>query len=392
MQIGGSRSFTPHLEGKMSEKFYTITLLGDIMLGRLIDQLLPYHVDECEEAKHAASFRKSYKHLQDYDTESPWGNSLDFLRKSDLVLGNLETAATTCAKKWPNKVFNYRMHPANVACLKAAKIAYVSLANNHTLDFCREGLHETIEVLESSGIAYAGAGRTVEEATRPGILRLNPSLTASGETQPEHEIHLFSYSDHPDDWKSVPEFNLIRYDSASKAKLKEQLTKDYTKVPSTPALKIVSVHWGPNYSWNPDEDIRALAHFLIDSCGVDLIQGHSSHHVQGAEVYKGKLIIYGCGDFVDDYAVNPQFRNDLSAAWNVHVVGLSDGRAVLKRLEIFPNRISKFQANLLSRTDSDHNFVCDRVRTLSAQFGTIVDTELGEQGQLIIDIDKNCAR
>ena len=60
-----------------------------------------------------------------------------------------------------------------------------------------------------------------------------------------------------------------------------------------------------------------IAHYLIDDCGIDLIHGHSSHHIQGVETYKGKLIIYGCGDFVDDYALTPTYRNDLSAVWYV---------------------------------------------------------------------------
>lgn len=370
----------------IGHKMYTITLLGDIMLGRLVDQLLPNHVDEPEDAGHAAHFRKSYPHLQRYGLESPWGNSLAFFQKSDLVLGNLETAATTHAKKWPNKVFNYRMHPANIDCLKAAKIAYVSLANNHTLDFGREGLHETVETLENAGIAYAGAGRFLEEAVRPAVLRLPRTSHSAEDTRQDYEIHLYSFSDHPSDWKSVSEFNLVRYDSDSRAKLKELLNAKQPELTSSPALKIVSIHWGPNYSWKPDDDIQSLARFLIDDCAVDLIHGHSSHHIQGLEVYKQKPIIYGCGDFVDDYAVNPQYRNDLSAAWNVLVAESAAGKLESKKLEIFPNRIRKFRANLLTRDDSDHDVVCDRFRALCGEFGTEVSPDLGEQGQLIVNI------
>ena len=60
----------------------------------------------------------------------------------------------------------------------------------------------------------------------------------------------------------------------------------------------------------PQGDIRRLARTLID-LGVDLVHGHSSHHIQGIELYKGKPIFYGCGDFVDDYAVDTKYRNDL---------------------------------------------------------------------------------
>ncbi|KAK5957979.1 hypothetical protein OHC33_001169 [Knufia fluminis] len=372
----------------MAPNAYTLTFLGDLMLGRLIDQLLPEHVHEPKESRHVANMRRIQPDLQNYNNLAPWGNTVDFLKKSDLVLGNLETAATNHPERWPNKVFNYRMHPANVECLKLAGIDYVSLANNHTLDFGREGLLETVRVIEEAGIAHAGAGRSVAEAEKPAVLKLE-RIPASAKDGPlKHEIHLYSFSDHPSDWVSVPEFNLLRYDPESRAKLKGLLTKEHAGLEARPALKIVSVHWGPNYRWEPDDDITTMARFLVDECGVDIIHGHSSHHVQGVEVYKGELIIYGCGDFVDDYAVNAQYRNDLSAAWNVSIIDSSDGRLRPSRLEVFPTRIKSFQAGLLSKEDADHGFVCDRIRTLSADLGTTVESSLGDEGQLIVDIQK----
>jgi len=376
----------PHIA--MASNTYTLTFLGDVMLGRLIDQLLPEHVHEPEESRHVASFRRSHPHLQNYNHATPWGNTLNLLKSSDLVLGNLETAATTHDKKWPSKVFNYRMHPANIECLKLAGVDYVSLANNHTLDFGREGLFETVKVLEQAGIAYAGAGRSVAEAEKPAVLKLERTSPSAEDGVPAHEIHVYSFSNHPKDWSSVPEFNLLRYDSSGRAKVKDLLAKEHPGLSSSPSLRIVSVHWGPNYSWEPDGDIKSMAHFLVDECGVDIIHGHSSHHVQGSEVRKGKLIIYGCGDFVDDYAVNPQFRNDLSAAWNVSVKESPDGKLEPTRLEVFPNRIKSFQAELLSQKEADHGFVCERFRALSANFGTVVESQLGDKGQLIVDLQR----
>lgn len=377
----------------MAPKTYTISFLGDIMLGRLIDQLLPTHVDESDEASHVSAIRKRQPELKDYNSSSPWGNTLSLLNESDLVLGNLETSATTSEEKWPDKVFNYRMHPANIECLKVRKLDYVSLANNHTLDFGRSGLFETVEVLERAGIAYAGAGRTVSEAQRPAVLHIPSSRSqSSGQDPQRHEIHLYSFSDHPSDWEQVPEFNLIRYTEAHQTKMKDILTCKHPDLSSKPALKIVSIHWGPNYAWEPDHDITNLARFLIDECAVDIIHGHSSHHVQGVESYEGTLIIYGCGDFVDDYAVVPSHRNDLSAVWNVIVAEKSNGDGLeLLRLEVFPNRIKSFQAGLIPSDDLDHKFVRDRVTELSAKLGTAVERELGNEGQLVVhlNIDHN---
>jgi poly-gamma-glutamate capsule biosynthesis protein CapA/YwtB (metallophosphatase superfamily) len=115
--------------------------------------------------------------------------------------------------------------------------------------------------------------------------------------------------------------------------------------------------------------------------------------VQGVEVYKGKIIIYGCGDFVDDYALNTEFRNDLGSVWRVLVKekennGKDGGKGlVLDRLEIFPTRVEKFRAMLLDEGAKDHRWVRKRIEELSLDLGTKVREEFGDQGQIIVDID-----
>lgn len=279
------------------------------------------------------------------------------------------------------------MHPANIEALRTAHVAYASLANNHTLDFCEEGLLETVRTLKRAAISFAGAGETREEATRPAVLSL-PSHSGQGSGQPSYALHIYSASDHPRDWTTVANFHLIDYSAATRAHLKSLLTEQ-GELPS-PALKVFSVHWGPNYSWQPSNEIQSLAHFLVDECAVDVVHGHSSHHVQGVERYRGKLIIYGCGDFVDDYAVKQDYRNDLGATWRVTVregkSNIDDGRERLSlhTLEVFPTRIKHFQANLLDVRDADHAWVRDKVTQLSGALGTPVQEELGDQGQLIV--------
>ena len=167
--------------------------------------------------------------------------------------------------------------------------------------------------------------------------------------------------------------------------MKDVLSKRGPLNDITPDLKIVSIHWGPNYSWSPSADIKSLAHFFIDECGVDLIHGHSSHHIQGVEIYKKKLIIYGCGDFVDDYAVVHEFRNDLSALWRVVVLEEGD-KLQIKRLEVFPNKIKNFQASLLDRSENDHEWLTKRFRELCSEMGTQVQDDLGTEGQIVIEV------
>ncbi|KIX06299.1 uncharacterized protein Z518_04274 [Rhinocladiella mackenziei CBS 650.93] len=383
-------SSTPGEPGKT----YQLLFLGDLMLGRLIDALLPTsisrqspHTDPESAARIVdRHFIPHHVELKSYNYLSPWGTSVDLIRSADLVLANLETALTTSERRWPDKMFNYRSHTENVRCLTEVGMGsglgrgYVSLANNHTLDWGVEGLEETVKTLEKNGVEYAGAGRSKEEAARPARLRLR------GEEG--RDVKCWSFSDHPSDWRAVDTFNLIDYTRRGRERIKEQLTaKEQDEGQRKLGLKVVSMHWGPNYRWHPAKEIVDMAHWLIDECGVDVIQGHSSHHVQGVEVYKGKLVVYGCGDFVDDYAVDPRWRNDLSAAWRV-TVGQKDGneRLEVRKLEVFPNRIQLFRANLLKRDDEDHEWVERKFRELCNGFGTRVEKDLGHDGQIVVNV------
>lgn len=131
--------------------------------------------------------------------------------------------------------------------------------------------------------------------------------------------------------------------------------------------------------------------------GVDIIHGHSSHHIQGIETVQRQngtngLIIYGCGDFIDDYAIDEQYRNDLGAIFQVHVsipwtfpenTNLKPIR--LQSLSVFPTRCSNFQVNRLCLDDVDWTSVKEKLVQLSN-----VDRKmwtLGQKNEIILDID-----
>lgn len=375
-----------------ASRTFKINLLGDVMLGRLIDQLFPTHVNSAEESRIVDSFKNQHAQLANHGPETPWGNVLPLIRSGDLNIINLETSVTTHDIKWPDKIFNYRMHPDNIEALRVADIDVVSLANNHTLDFCEAGFVETLKTIRKaptqnlSPISFVGAGATAEEAQRhtgcflprhiPFLLPSHPQYVG------QRLVDIYSFSDHPQDWAFVPRFNFIDYTEDTRQRVKKRLLG---KDPTLPDVRIVSIHWGPNYCRSPSDEIKALAHFFIEECDVDIIHGHSSHHIQGVEIYKGKLILYGCGDFVDDYAVNAEWRNDLSALWRVTVQEEGE-KLVLRRLEVFPNRIRNFQAGLLDRKDADHKWLTKRFRELCAEMGTSLEEELGDDGQIVVQI------
>jgi hypothetical protein len=81
------------------------------------------------------------------------------------------------------------------------------------------------------------------------------------------------------------------------------------------------------------------------------------------EIYRGKPILYDTGDFIDDYAVDPKFRNDWSFLFQVSV---DEGR--FERLDLTPVKLSYARVDLA--TDGERETILDRMERLSAEMGT----------------------
>jgi poly-gamma-glutamate synthesis protein (capsule biosynthesis protein) len=116
---------------------------------------------------------------------------------------------------------------------------------------------------------------------------------------------------------------------------------------------MVSLHWGGNWGYAIPAAHTRFAHALIEAAAVDLVHGHSSHHPLGMEVYKGKPIIYGCGDLIDDYegiSGHEEYRIELAL---LYLVTLDRARGELVALEMIPMRRSKFRLNRATRDDID---------------------------------------
>ena len=283
-----------------------LLLGGDVMLGRGVDQALPGAGDPALPARwrgvgSARTFvelaeRRSGLLPERRHAAYVWGELLAEFRAPDidLRLVNLETAVTTSDEPWPRKWMHYRMHPANTATLVAVGIDCCSLANNHVLDWGQRGLEETLAALRGAGIRTAGAGRDRAAAEAPAVL----------EAPGKGRVAVFSFatlsSGVPVGWaarRQRPGVNVILQSSCFVtriANLVRPIRKDA-------AVVVASIHWGPNWNWSVPGYMRRFAHRLIDEAGVDVIHGHSSHHVKGIEVYRDRLILYGAGDLINDY-------------------------------------------------------------------------------------------
>lgn len=330
-------------------------LAGDVMTGRGIDQVLPHPAD----ARLYESYVKSAKSYVDLaesangPIEKPvafdyiWGDALGELdrRNPDARIINLETAITGGMTPEP-KGINYKMSPANMAVLAAAGIDCCVLANNHVLDWGRAGLLEGIAGLDEAGIAHTGAGRDDVAAAAPAILPVAE----------KRRVLVFAYASPtagvPFRWAAsgdVAGVNLVPHFSRAAI---DRIGAQIDAVSRPGDVVVVSIHWGGNWGFEIGKLERAFAHRLIEDCRVDIVHGHSSHHVKGIEVHRGKLILYGCGDFIDDYEGirgYEEFRDDLVLMYFPVVRG--DGTLV--SLEMVPLQIRRMHLNRASDTDAE---------------------------------------
>ena len=106
---------------------------------------------------------------------------------------------------------------------------------------------------------------------------------------------------------------------------------------------VVSIHWGGNWGFGIPGEERTFAHRLVDAGGADVVWGHSSHHVKGIEVRGGKLILYGCGDLINDYegiSGHGEYRGDLSL---MYFPEIDTATGALRALRMAPMRMRRFR-------------------------------------------------
>jgi poly-gamma-glutamate capsule biosynthesis protein CapA/YwtB (metallophosphatase superfamily) len=356
-------------------------LCGDVMTGRGVDQALPHPGDPRIHESYLQSAEMYVRLAEEASGPIPrpvdfsyiWGDALEeFARaRPDARIINLETAVTRSDDHWRGKGINYRMHPGNAPCIDAARIDCCVLANNHVLDWGYPGLLETLETLEQAGVRTAGAGRTLAEARAPAVIE----VPAKG------RVLVFGFGSEssgiPATWAAAPDrpgVNLLEdLSDRTVARIGDQVTR--VKRPGD--VVVASIHWGDNWGFAvPEEHVR-FAHGLVRA-GVNLVHGHSSHHVRPIEVFEDRLLLYGCGDFLDDYegiSGYEAFRSDLAL---MYFPSLDPGTGRLLDLGMTPILIRRFKANRASREDA--RWLRDTINRESRRFGFQVN--LGEDNRL----------
>jgi poly-gamma-glutamate capsule biosynthesis protein CapA/YwtB (metallophosphatase superfamily) len=265
------------------------------------------------------------------------------------------------------------MHPKNVCCLTAARIDVCGLSNNHVLDFGYDGLEETLSSLKRARLKTVGAGRNLDEARNPVII----PLTSGGRVI----VCAFGVED-----SGIPRDCAAQSDRAGidllpdlSEKTAATIVDRVGRVKGSRDITVASIHWGSNWGYDVPHEHEQFAHSLVEG-GIDIVHGHSSHHPRPIEVYRNRLILYGCGDFIDDYEGIEGYENYRDDLVLMYFAAFSQQSGGLVSLEMTPMQIRKMR---LKRADPvDSAWLRDTLERVSGPYGTRFD--LQPNGALVL--------
>lgn len=350
------------------------------MTGRGIDQIL---ASPAEPTLHEPYVKDSRQYVELAEAVNgaicrpvpdayPWGEALKILHDvaPDARIINLETAITSDGKFASSKEIHYRMSPQNIGCVTAAKIDCCTLANNHVLDWGQAGFLETLQTLEHEGVKICGAGIDRQHAAAPAVL----PIEGGG------RILVFGYalptSGVPPSWAASRDRPGIAFLSDLSDDAFEEIAQAISAARRWVSdVAVVSIHWGGNWGYEIPAAHRRFAHRLIDDAGVAIVHGHSSHHVKGIEVYRDHLILYGCGDLINDYEGISGQRSYRANLGLLYFPELDPSTGKLRALRMFPTQT--YRLSLRTPPPDDVAWLHTRLNREGERFGTWVRQETG---------------
>jgi len=247
-----------------------VTVVGDIMMGRDVGDLLAAHGDL------GAPLRPLQRRLA----------------RADLTIGNLES--TLSSDGVPQQDDSFVADPDVLHPLHGAGFDVLSLANNHTGDFGERAFRQTLRRVDASTIQRVGAGLDRERAWRPVVVRRAGirfglvAFNAIGET--------------PAASPRTPGVAQIRMQPRTgqlNAADLGRATRAIRSLQGRADVVIVLPHWGDQYTNEPVADQRRVGGALLDA-GADIVVGGHPHWVQGVQVHRGELVVHSLGNFVFD--------------------------------------------------------------------------------------------
>lgn len=242
----------------------SMTWVGDIIFGRYV---------------HMAMERVG-------DFSAPFWDVYQDLIWADLTIGNLECSISDNIVPPVNRdTFSFSTYPAAIEGLKLAEIDILSRANNHTMDFGRQGMNDTAAALDAAGIRHFGIGENLDAARKAVVVELQGVKYA-----------FIGYNGVTDHWDGAgPDW------AGTMPMEPDYVIQDIQRELAAGHVVIPYFHWGVEYVADPTSEQRDFAHLAIDH-GAAMVMGSHPHWVQAVETYQGKAIVYSLGNFIFDQA------------------------------------------------------------------------------------------
>ncbi len=230
--------------------------------------------------------RKVKSLIQATNGEEPLEEVAAQLAAADIAVGNLESPLSDGGTRNADKDVTFRGHPDGVQSLALAGFDFLSLANNHVLDYGPAALADTIALLDDHGIGHAGAGMNKQEAWEPAVRDVNGTSVAF--LSFSHILPAGFIATNEKAGLAQGRLNMDEVEDAIRA---ADARYDYV---------LVSFHWGVEYKDDCNADQVADGRRAVDA-GADMVLSHHPHVIQGIERYGNAIIAYSLGDFVFDH-------------------------------------------------------------------------------------------
>jgi poly-gamma-glutamate synthesis protein (capsule biosynthesis protein) len=321
------------------------------------------------------------------------------MRRADAAFANLENGLSTVGSaelgryRWGGSL---RGHPSLVKELSRAGVDVVSTANNHTGNYGRDAILETLATLNTAGLRHAGAGRTIDEAFRPTYLNLNGlkvaffalycchynrvSQEVATDSLPGVAVAraydvLIEVPGNFEERNIPPNIFPLRVNPTVSvmAPLREdvlRLTEAIQKGRADADLVVLYVHFHWARHTRPDVPYqqRVIAHAAIEA-GVDIFVAHGPHTLRGVEIYRGKPVLFSIGNFVLQPQASGSTSTDTNLGRQSVVVRTVVAEKKLARLEFLPIAIGADGQPRFAQDDVGRT-ILNRMSGLSAEFGT----------------------
>ena len=268
---------------------WTLFAGGDILLDRGVSLAIGAHDADFPFDGGTAEITGLCKDCSPLGWDTPYtrrtghaGAVRDLISGADLAIANFENPAPN-RFSFHDQGTNFSANPANIKGLVDAGIDWVSLANNHAADQGTTGILQTMRNLDKAGIEHGGAGRTFAKAHEATLMQVG-----------DVTVGILGYD-------AIRPAANADGDTPGTARITQANLKRDIKAARKAGADVVVVfpHWGIEYRAEPVQSQETMAHAAIDA-GADMVIGNHPHWAEGMEVYKGKPIWYGLGNFVFD--------------------------------------------------------------------------------------------